>query len=481
VPPEYLKKNFDEGCFYCGDPDHGRSKCPKLTAKLKSMGLRRVAGQWVPGEAAGEDNGDEEYYLNILDSSSSLGSGLGVLLKSTRGEHKRLQPEAASASRRTFAHPNRFAPVAEELGAEEYPPPSAAALPKRPPRPPTQGKTRLLGTARPQCDPEHGAECGCAPLPSGGVCVGNFDSCACLEQGHPCLGPQGPEELAQNKARSLAAAEFEEARVNELLEHHLPAVEAYAADEGISVGQALTELAGGNMPVAYNLRAAAANPVLQPTEEGASASGASLPLPPAGYHAYQKAPQNPSWQPSQADRKQTRWARRRAMRAERSLSILQRGGPTLSPVSRSGASTVRAIVDSGAEETVAPPGTFCTPVVPSVMSESGQTYTAANGAPIKNLGRTTVAFRDKDDRASALHFEVAEVTQPLVSVAGLCDAGNVVIFHKKGAFIHSLTSQKKVRLARVGNTYVLDMVLPTAPAEEECKGGRAETAFRRPE
>ena len=120
------------------------------------------------------------------------------------------------------------------------------------------------------------------------------------------------------------------------------------------------------------------------------------------------------------------------------------------------------------------------------MSEKGQTYTAANGAPIRNLGRTTVPFLDQDARASALRFEVAEVTQPLVSVAGLCDAGNVVIFHKGGGFIHSVASKKRVRLARAGNTYVLDMVVPPAAAEEEedrdsDDSPAAASAFRRPE
>ena len=88
---------------------------------------------------------------------------------------------------------------------------------------------------------------------------------------------------------------------------------------------------------------------------------------------------------------------------------------------------MRAIIDSGAEESVAPPGVFNTPVLPSSMSEKGQTYTAANGAPIRNLGRTTVPFLDQDARASALRFEVVEVTQPLASVAGLCDAGSLVV------------------------------------------------------
>ena len=64
------------------------------------------------------------------------------------------------------------------------------------------------------------------------------------------------------------------------------------------------------------------------------------------------------------------------------------------------------------------------------------------------------------------------MTQPLVSVAGLCDAGHVVIFHKGGGVIHSLTTKKKVRLARAGNTYVLDMVLPPRSGGGVEGGGR---------
>ena len=84
-------------------------------------------------------------------------------------------------------------------------------------------------------------------------CPGGHRNCYCLEFGYECLGPQGPEELAWNQAASELRMEFEEARVNELLLSHLQRVEALAHDEGISVGQALTELAGGDAPVLHNL------------------------------------------------------------------------------------------------------------------------------------------------------------------------------------------------------------------------------------
>ena len=107
-------------------------------------------------------------------------------------------------------------------------------------------------------------------LPSSN-CPGNHRNCYCLEFGYTCLGPQGPEDLARDQAESELRMEFEEARVNELVLNHIPAVEAWANDEGISVGQALTELSGGNASVAGNLDAAVAT-TLQQKEEAVRSS-----------------------------------------------------------------------------------------------------------------------------------------------------------------------------------------------------------------
>ena len=79
-------------------------------------------------------------------------------------------------------------------------------------------------------------------------------------------------------------------------------------------------------------------------------------------------------------------------------------------------------------------------------------------------------------------------TQPLVSVAGLVDAGNVVTFDKTGGWIRSLQTGRRIRLPRDGNTFFLDMKVPGSPEEEEEQGeqGAQEAqsipaAFRRPE
>ena len=48
------------------------------------MGLRRVAGQWVPGDAAGKGDVNEDYYMSLLNDDSEDGNGgLGMLLKQT--------------------------------------------------------------------------------------------------------------------------------------------------------------------------------------------------------------------------------------------------------------------------------------------------------------------------------------------------------------------------------------------------------------
>jgi hypothetical protein len=164
-----------------------------------------------------------------------------------------------------------------------------------------------------------------------------------------------------------------------------------------------------------------------------------------------------------------------------------KGAPALRVVDKTaGTQVVRAVVDSGANESVTPPGVFTEPVVPSAMSRAGLCYTSANGGEIPNLGCTTVKFATPAGQRMGIQFQVGEgLTQPLVSVAGLVDSGNVVAFDKSGGWIHSLATGKKIRLPREGNTFFLDMKVPGSPEEEkEEQGVDAQSslaAFRRPE
>ena len=139
-------------------------------------------------------------------------------------------------------------------------------------------------------------------------------------------------------------------------------------------------------------------------------------------------------------------------------------------------------MDSGAEASVTPPDLFGTPVSSSPMSSAGAHWTAANGSKIPALGQTEVAFEDATSRDRVLRFEVAEVQDPLVSVADVCDADNLVIFHKKGGFIFSLTSETRIPFERTGGRYELVMTLPPGKEEERDDADcQAAASFRRPE
>jgi hypothetical protein len=121
---------------------------------------------------------------------------------------------------------------------------------------------------------------------------------------------------------------------------------------------------------------------------------------------------------------------------------------------------VEAVVDSGAEESVAPPGCFPGAVVPSRMSRAGGKYRAANGARIPNLGQQRVPFVNEDGGKCGILFQVAEVERPLISATQLAASGNSVIITGKGGKIVNDKTGKVMRLTRRGGVLVLKMRIP---------------------
>ena len=120
-------------------------------------------------------------------------------------------------------------------------------------------------------------------------------------------------------------------------------------------------------------------------------------------------------------------------------------------------------MDSGAEESVAPPGFFAAPVVPSPMSRAGGKYRAANGARIRNLGQQKVAFSSAEGHQCAMPFQVAEVERPLISVAQLTFAGHRVVLNATGGQIINVKSGKTIELVRRGGVYLLLMSVGVGP------------------
>jgi hypothetical protein len=129
-----------------------------------------------------------------------------------------------------------------------------------------------------------------------------------------------------------------------------------------------------------------------------------------------------------------------------------------------GMRVIEAVVDSGAEESVAPPGCFPGLVKPSRMSRAGGKYRAANGARIPNLGQVRVPFMNEEGDKCGIMFQVAEVERPLISATQLAASGNAVIIDGKGARIVNTKTKKVMKLVKRGGVYVLRMRVKTDPA-----------------
>ena len=188
---------------------------------------------------------------------------------------------------------------------------------------------------------------------------------------------------------------------------------------------------------------------------------------------------NVEQEPFKENKRNVRTANKRAARADRYLQrqrdFEQIGIQTLcrEPASRAplvapvGAEAkdesydiVRAIVDSGAEDTVAPPGVFNTEVVSSPMSRAGRKYRAANGAPIENMGQTMALFTDTRGRPCGMPFQIAAVERPLISVTQLSDSGHETKLGKDGGMIIHKLSGRVIPLKRDGGVYTLEMRVP---------------------
>jgi hypothetical protein len=125
-----------------------------------------------------------------------------------------------------------------------------------------------------------------------------------------------------------------------------------------------------------------------------------------------------------------------------------------------GGRVVEAVVDSGAVHSVAPPSRFPGPMVPSPWSRAGRGYRAANGTGIKNLGQVQVAFGTSEGHRCNIPFQVAEVEQPLLSVAHLTAAGNKVELGANDGRIVNVLTGRTIALEKRGGVYLLKMFIP---------------------
>jgi hypothetical protein len=147
-------------------------------------------------------------------------------------------------------------------------------------------------------------------------------------------------------------------------------------------------------------------------------------------------------------------------------SLLDDSGVLLGAVAGEtrGGRVVEAVVDSGAMHSVTPPGLFPGEVCPSPWSRTGRCYRAANGTSIRNLGQVDVPFATLEGHKCKIPFQVAEVEQPLLSVAHLTSAGNLVQLGHTDGTVVNLTTGRSIALERRGGVYVMKMFIADAAA-----------------
>ena len=131
--------------------------------------------------------------------------------------------------------------------------------------------------------------------------------------------------------------------------------------------------------------------------------------------------------------------------------------PNICPVEKQSAGG-RITVDSGAAESVWPEDLM--PEVqtkPSIGSQTGVTYIAANGNKMPNLGEKKVHFKTKDGLNSSIVFQVTKVKKPLAVVSKITEKGNWVCFGPNEAYIQNVATGKRTELELHNGTYSLDV------------------------
>ena len=129
--------------------------------------------------------------------------------------------------------------------------------------------------------------------------------------------------------------------------------------------------------------------------------------------------------------------------------------------SKNGWKAISILIDSGASDSVAPPGTF--PGVNAFetnASRAGLEYTAAGGHKIANLGMCKPIIQTLDGSQYAMGFQVAGVSKPLGAVSRIVGQNNEVVFRspaRGGSCIRNVNTGHTVPLRQSNGVYYLDV------------------------
>ena len=136
---------------------------------------------------------------------------------------------------------------------------------------------------------------------------------------------------------------------------------------------------------------------------------------------------------------------------------------------KDGWKAISILIDSGASDSVAPPGLFPQiKILETDASRAGVQYTVAGGPKIANLGMQRPYIHPPDGSKYTMSFQVAGVAKALGAVSRIVGAGNRVVFDDPntiGSYIENKTTGKITQLRQHNGVYYLDVwVKPTDEA-----------------
>ena len=138
---------------------------------------------------------------------------------------------------------------------------------------------------------------------------------------------------------------------------------------------------------------------------------------------------------------------------------------------------VKAVPDTGAHASVAPPGMAAGHAIrPSEGSLKGQEFVAASGDTIPNQGEQVLPMQSAEGIWTRQRWQIAPVTRPLLSIGEVCDDNHLVVFGRAGGAIMNLETGCLRKFPRVKGSYEMEMWLPPSPAQH----GEGELGFLRP-
>ena len=129
---------------------------------------------------------------------------------------------------------------------------------------------------------------------------------------------------------------------------------------------------------------------------------------------------------------------------------------TLNAVRPDGWEELELTVDSGASETVVGENMILsTDVVESAASRRGVKYEVANGVTIPNLGEQRFTVHTEEGIQRNITAQVCDVTKALLSVRKMVDAGNRVVFDKRGSYVEHCQTGERMYMTEKAGMYVI--------------------------